>query len=197
MSTTGSLASTIGYENPFRYRGYVNDNETGLYYCQSRYYDPVTLRYLNADDSSICRRLLVITAEDIGLAYPQGIVVTKTCVDAALQLGFPEARIPLSEAVILLATAPKSHSATTPAIEAAVADIQAGKSGDIPIHLKDAHYEGAKKLGRGIKYQYPHSFEGHWVVQQYLPNSIKDAKYYEYGNNKSEQAAILFGFTAY
>jgi putative ATPase len=149
-------------------------------------------RLVEAGDlPSICRRLLVIAAEDIGLAYPQGIVVAKSCIDAALQLGFPEARIPLAEAVILLATAPKSHSAAT-AIDAAMDDIKAGKSGDIPIHLKDAHYEGAKKLGRGIQYKYPHSFDGNWIAQQYLPDTIKDAKYYEHGNNKSEQAAKAY-----
>lgn len=139
------------------------------------------------DLPSICRRLLVIAAEDIGLAYPLGIVVTKACVDAALQLGFPEAQIPLAQAVILLATAPKSNSAVC-AIGEAVSDIKSGKVGDIPAHLKDSHYSGAEKLGRGIEYKYPHDFPGNWVMQQYLPDELKNAKYYRYGDNKNEQA---------
>ena len=143
------------------------------------------------DMQSICRRLLVIAAEDIGLAYPQAISVVKSCVDAALQLGFPEARIPLAEAVILLATSPKSNSAIN-AIDAALSDIEKTDTGDIPAHLKDAHYGGAKKMGRGVEYQYPHSFENHYVHQQYLPDNIKDATYYEYGDNKTEMTAKLY-----
>ncbi len=145
-------------------------------------------RLLSAGDlPSACRRLLVTAAEDVGLAYPMAVVITKACVDSALQLGLPEAQIPLSEAVILLATAPKSNSAVN-AVGAAMADIQNGKSGDIPDHLKDSHYAGAKKLGRGLTYQYPHSFKNHYVKQQYLPDAIKDVRYYEYGGNKLEQA---------
>lgn len=140
------------------------------------------------DLQSICRRLLVIAAEDIGLAYPQAITIVKSCVDAALQLGFPEARIPLAEAVILLATAPKSNSAVN-AIDAAIADIETKDTGDIPAHLKDSHYGGAKKLGHGLDYKYPHAFPMHYVKQQYLPDNIRDAKYYEYGENKQEMAA--------
>lgn len=140
------------------------------------------------DLQSICRRLLVISAEDIGLAYPQAITVVKSCVDAALQLGFPEARIPLAEAVILLATAPKSNSAVC-AVDAAISDIENKDTGDIPPHLKDAHYGGAKKLGRGIDYKYPHSYPMHYVHQQYLPDNIRNTKYYEYGDNKAEMAA--------
>jgi len=149
-------------------------------------------RLVSAEDiQSICRRLLVIAAEDIGLAYPQAITIVKSCVDSALQLGFPEARIPLAEAVILLATAPKSNSAIN-AIDAALADLSNKDSGDIPVHLKDAHYGGAKKMGRGTQYQYPHSFPDHYVKQQYLPDNIKDTVYYEYGDNKSENAAKLY-----
>lgn len=145
-------------------------------------------RLLSAGDlPSACRRLLVTAAEDIGLAYPMAVVIAKACVDSALQLGLPEAQIPLSEAVILLATAPKSNSAVN-AVGAAMADIENGKSGDIPDHLKDSHYAGAKKLGRGLTYQYPHSFKNHYVKQQYLPDAIKDVRYYEYGENKLEQA---------
>ena len=144
-------------------------------------------RLVEAGDlQSICRRILVMAAEDIGLAYPNAIVITKACVDAALQLGFPEARIPLAEAVIMLATAPKSNSAIC-AIDEAMHDIRNGKMGDIPPHLKDAHYSGAKKLGHGNDYKYPHAYPNHHVKQQYLPDTIKNRKYYEYGENKLEQ----------
>jgi len=146
-------------------------------------------RLLSGGDlASACRRLLVTAAEDIGLAYPLGVVVAKACVDSALQLGLPEAQIPLSEAVILLATAPKSNSAVG-AIGAAMSDIANGISGDIPAHLKDAHYSGAAKLGRGLTYKYPHTFPDHYVSQQYLPDEIKDRRYYEFGPNKLEQTS--------
>jgi len=146
-------------------------------------------RLLTAGDLlSPCRRLLVIAAEDIGLAYPQAISIVKACVDSATQLGLPEARIPLAEAAILLATAPKSNSAIC-GIDAAMNDIKTGKSGDIPAHLKDTHYSGAEKMGRGLTYKYPHSYPNHYTPQQYLPDEIKDAQYYEYGDNKTEQAA--------
>ena len=138
------------------------------------------------DLQSICRRILVMAAEDIGLAYPQAIVVTKACVDSALQLGFPEAQIPLAEAVVFLATAPKSNSSNE-AIGMALEDIKTGNVGEIPDHLKDAHYSGAAKMGRGLTYKYPHAFENHYVKQQYLPDKIRDRKYYVYGNNKTEQ----------
>ena len=143
------------------------------------------------DMPSICRRLLVIAAEDIGLAYPQAISITKACVDSALQLGFPEARIPLAEAVILLATAPKSNSGIC-AIDAAIERIRSGEYGDIPDTLKDSHYGGAQKMGHGIGYQYAHSYPNHWVKQQYLPDKIKNDVYYEYGDNKTEQAAKAY-----
>lgn len=144
-------------------------------------------RLLEAGDlPSACRRILVTASEDIGLAYPQAISIVKSCIDAALQLGLPEARIPLAEAVILLATAPKSNSAAA-AIDAAMADIRRGGYGDIPAHLKDAHYAGAAKLGRGA-YVYPHPYPNHWVAQQYLPDAIQDAVYYQYGENRTEQA---------
>ncbi len=145
-------------------------------------------RLLEAGDMlSACRRLLVIASEDVGLAYPMAVTVTKSCVDSALQLGLPEARIPLSEAAIFLATAPKSNSAIC-AVDAALSDIRSGKGGEIPSHLRDAHYKGAEKLGRGLTYKYPHSYEHHWVKQQYLPDELKDKKYYEYGENKIESA---------
>lgn len=140
------------------------------------------------DLQSICRRLLVIASEDIGLAYPQAAAIVKACVDSALQLGFPEARIPLAEAVILLATAPKSNSAIM-AIDSAMADIENMDVGEIPEHLKDSHYSGAKNFGRGIEYKYPHLFANNYIKQQYLPDNIKNKVYYKYGNNKTEKAA--------
>ena len=145
-------------------------------------------RLLSAGDLlSPCRRLLVIAAEDIGLAYPQAIVVTKACVDAALQVGLPEARLPLAEAAILLATAPKSNSAHD-AIIAAMADIEAGKVGQIPRHLQNVHADSAG-TGKAEVYKYPHSYPNHYVKQRYLPESLGDTTYYEYGENKTEQAA--------
>ncbi len=137
---------------------------------------------------SICRRLMVIAAEDIGLAYPMAAVITKSCVDSALQLGFPEARIPLSEAVLMLSTAPKSNSAIC-AIDAAMADIDTKDISDIPPHIKDAHYSGAEKLERGLEYKYPHNYENNYVEQQYLPDTIKNSVYYVPGMNKMEQTA--------
>ena len=134
----------------------------------------------------ICRRLMVIAAEDVGLAYPQAIAITKACVDCALQLGLPEARIPLCEAVLLLATAPKTNTAIM-SIDAALHDINTMDTGDVPKHLKDAHYGGAKKLGRGLTYQYPHDFPNNYVAQEYLPENIRRKKYYHPGSNKNEQ----------
>lgn len=136
---------------------------------------------------SPCRRLLVIAAEDIGLAYPQAIVVTKACVDAALQIGLPEARLPLAEAAILLATAPKSNSAHD-AIIAAMADIQKGAVGEIPRHLKNVHADSAGEENIPA-YKYPHHFPHHYVSQRYLPLDMADKTYYKYGDNKTEQAA--------
>ena len=136
---------------------------------------------------SPCRRLLVIAAEDIGLAYPQAIVVTKACVDAALQIGLPEARLPLAEAAVLLATAPKSNSAHD-AIVAAMEDIQNGKMGEIPRHLKNVHADSAG-TGKVPTYKYPHNYPNHYVPQRYLPEELGDTVYYEYGENKTEQAA--------
>lgn len=143
------------------------------------------------DMTTAIRRMLVVAAEDVGLAYPTAISIVKSCVDAALQLGLPEARIPLAEAVIFLATCPKSNSAIN-AIDAAMSDLKKGKCGDVPDHLKDTHYGGAKKLGRGLTYQYPHTYPNHYVKQQYLPDHIQDKTYYEYGTNKIEQAAKAY-----
>lgn len=149
-------------------------------------------RLLEAGDMiSAARRMLVIASEDVGLAYPQCAAIVKACVDSAFQLGLPEARIPLAEAVILMATAPKSNSAIR-GIDAALADVRAGRTGDIPAHLKDAHYGGAAKLGRGLTYRFPHDYPGHWVEQRYLPDALAGAVYYEFGPNKTEQAARAY-----
>ncbi|WP_203361650.1 replication-associated recombination protein A [Bacillus sp. REN10] len=136
-------------------------------------------RLIEAGDlPSISRRLLVIAYEDIGLASPQAGPRTLAAIQTAEKIGFPEARIPLASAVIELCLSPKSNSAIS-AIDAAIADVRAGKSGEVPNHLKDAHYQGAKEMGRGLDYQYPHDFESGWVKQQYLPNTIKNKRYYE------------------
>ena len=149
-------------------------------------------RLIHAGDLiAICRRLLAVASEDVALAYPQAVVITKACVDSAIQLGFPEAKLPLAQAATLLALAPKSNS-TYNAINAALADLEKGNVGDIPLHLKDAHYSGASKLGRGIDYQYPHTFEHHYVAQQYLPDILKDRRYYEPANNKTEQSFATY-----
>ena len=145
-------------------------------------------RFLEAGDIlSPCRRLLCIATEDIGLAYPQIIPIVKACVDTALQLGMPEARLPLADAVILMATAPKSNSGML-AIDKALADVRAGRTGPVPRHLQNVHADGTG-FEREQGYLYAHDFPNHWVRQQYLPDALKAVKYYEYGENKTEQAA--------
>ena len=149
-------------------------------------------RLIEAGDIiSLCRRMLCIASEDVGLAYPMAIVVTKACVDSALQLGLPEARIPLAEAIILLATAPKSNSAEA-AIDAAIADVRSCDALDFPRHLQNVHYDGEGAKIKGQHYLYPHNFPNHYVSQQYLPDALKDRVYYEFGDNKQEQAALLY-----
>ncbi|MGE6751939.1 replication-associated recombination protein A [Rossellomorea sp. NPDC071047] len=146
-------------------------------------------RLVEAGDlPSIARRLLVIAYEDIGLANPQAGPRTLAAVETAEKIGFPEARIPLANAIIELCLSPKSNSAIT-AIDLALGDIRKGKSGEVPDHLKDAHYQGAKELGRGIEYKYPHSYESGWVPQTYLPDKLKNAQYYTpKSTGKFEQA---------
>ena len=143
------------------------------------------------DLKSICRRLLVIASEDIGLAYPNAITIVKSCVDAALQVGFPECSLNLAQAVLVLATAPKSNSAGT-AIFKALEDIRTKEVGQIPPSMRDAHYSGSAKLGHGVDYKYPHDYPNHYVPQQYLPDDLKYARYYEYGDNKTEQTAKYY-----
>ena len=134
-----------------------------------------------------CRRLMVIAAEDVGLAYPMILPIVKSCVDMALMLGMPEARIPLGDAAVLMATSPKSNTGHV-ALDSALEDVRKGLGGDFPRHLQNMHAD-TYTMEREQGYLYPHNFPNRWVKQQYLPDALKDAKYYEYGNNKTEQAA--------
>ena len=145
-------------------------------------------RLLEAGDlPSACRRLMVCACEDVGLAWPQIIPIVKAAVDIANAVGLPEARLPLADAVVLVATAPKSNSAHD-GINAAIADIQSGRTGPIPRQLQNKHYDGADAKVKGQHYIYPHDYPNHWVEQQYLPDAIKDRRYYQPGDNKNEQA---------
>ena len=134
-----------------------------------------------------CRRLLCSASEDVGMAYPNIIPIVKACVDSALQLGLPEARLPLANAAILIATAPKSNAACL-AIDSAIFDIHQGKGINVPRSLQNTHYDGEDAKVKGQNYKYPHNYSHHWVKQQYLPDDIKDSKYYIYQDNKFEQA---------
>ena len=145
-------------------------------------------RLLEAGDLiGACRRILCSASEDIGLAYPMAVPIVKACVDSALQLGLPEARLHLAEACIFLATCPKSNSGVM-AIDSAIADVRAGHVGSFPRELQNVHADGTG-FEREQGYKYPHDYPGHWVKQQYLPDDLKDRVYYEYGDNKIEQAA--------
>ena len=149
-------------------------------------------RLLEAGDLvSACRRLMVCACEDVGLAYPQIIPIVKAAVDAANMLGLPEARIPLADAVVLVATSPKSNSAYN-GINAAMADVQKGRTGPVPRQLQNVHCDGEDNPNKGQFYIYPHSYRNHWAPQQYLPDAIKDAVYYEFGDNRTEQAARAY-----
>ncbi len=155
-----------------------SDPDAAIYYLA---------RLLAAGDlPSACRRLMVCANEDVGLAYPQIIPIVKAAVDTAMSVGLPEARLPLANAVILVATSPKSVSAHD-AINAAMADVEAGIGGDIPRHLQNKHFDGEDAEIKGQNYLYPHSYPMHYVNQQYLPDNIKNKKYYEFGDNKNEQ----------
>lgn len=145
-------------------------------------------RLLQAGDlASACRRLMVCANEDVGLAYPQIIPIVKSAVDTAQALGLPEARIPLANAVVLVAISPKSNSAYN-AINSAFEDVSMGNTGPIPRQLQNKHFDSAEVENKGQFYQYPHDFKNHYVAQQYLPDKIKNRKYYIYGNNKNEQS---------
>ncbi len=141
----------------------------------------------SGDIIAVSRRLLCSVNEDVGLAYPQLIPIVKSCVDTALQLGMPEAKLPLSNATILIATAPKSNSAYM-AYAKALQDVQMGKGIGVPRQLQNTHFDGEDNANKGQHYKYPHDYPNHYVEQQYLPDDIKDAKYYVYGKNKFEQA---------
>ena len=156
-----------------------SDPDAGLHYLA---------RLIEAGDLiSACRRILCACCEDIGLAYPQAIPIVKACVDTALQLGLPEARLPLADAVILLCTAPKSNSGVL-GIDAALADVRAGRTGDYPRHLQNVHADSSGQE-REQGYRYPHDYPHHYVAQQYLPDELVGRTYYRYGENKTEQAA--------
>ncbi len=156
-----------------------SDPDAAIYYLA---------RLLAAGDlPSACRRLLVCANEDVGLAYPQIIPIVKAAVDTAMTVGLPEARLPLANAVILVATSPKSVSAHD-AINAAMSDVERGIGGDIPRHLQNKHFDGEDAEVKGQNYLYPHSYPMHYVNQQYLPDNIKNKKYYNFGDNKNEQA---------
>ena len=139
---------------------------------------------------SACRRLMVIAAEDVGLAYPMIIPIVKSCVDMALMLGMPEARIPLGDAAVLMATSPKSNTGHI-ALDTALADVRKGITGDFPRHLQNMHAD-TYTMERDQGYLYPHNYPGNWVDQQYLPDALKNTRYYHYGENKMEQAAKLY-----
>ncbi|MBO7319502.1 MAG: replication-associated recombination protein A [Clostridia bacterium] len=146
-------------------------------------------RLLEAGDlPSATRRLMVCAAEDVGLAYPMIIPIVKSAVDMALMVGLPEARIPLADAVVLVCNSPKSNSAYL-AYDAAASDIRMGKSGPIPRQLQNMHFDGEDNNNKGQFYQYPHDYPYHYVSQQYLPDVLKNKVYYQYGDNKTEQAA--------
>ena len=143
------------------------------------------------DIISLCRRMLCIASEDVGLAYPMAVPIVKACVDSALQLGLPEAKLPIAEAIILMATAPKSNSACM-AIDAALDDLKSCDALDFPRHLQNVHFDGKGAKVVGQHYLYPHDFHNHYVKQQYLPDALKDRIYYHYGENKQEQSAYQY-----
>ena len=144
-------------------------------------------RLVEADDLiSACRRLVVCACEDVGLAYPQIIPIVKSCVDIAMQVGFPEARIPLADAVIMVCLAPKSNSGVN-AISAAQEDVRKGLGQVVPRQLQNVHADGEERDVKGQHYLYPHSYPNHWIYQQYLPDDVKDHVYYQFGENKTEQ----------
>lgn len=145
----------------------------------------------SGDIISLCRRMLCIASEDVGLAYPMAVPIVKACVDSALQLGLPEARLPIAEAVILMATAPKSNSACA-AIDAALSDLRSCDALDFPRHLQNKHCDGAGAKIVGQHYLYPHNYPNHYVKQQYIPDALKDHVYYEFADNKQEQAALQY-----
>ena len=196
---TEQTAETLAQKSALRYdkEGDEHYDIVSAYQKSMRGSDPqAALHYLArlleaGDLPSACRRLLVCASEDVGLAYPQIIPIVKAAVDTALQVGLPEARIPLADAVILVATSPKSNSGAM-AIDAALADVKSGNIGPIPRQLQNKHYDGEGNVQKGQNYLYPHSFPNHWVEQQYLPDVIQNRQYYLPGENKIEQAAAEY-----
>lgn len=194
-----SLAEELSQRSAMRYdrEGDEHYDIVSAYQKSMRGSDPdaaihYLARLLEAGDlPSACRRLMVCACEDVGLAYPQIIPIVKAAVDAALQVGLPEARLCLADVVILVATSPKSNTGHN-AINAAMEDLKAGRSGPIPRTLQNKHFDGEDAEVKGQFYQYPHDFPNRWVDQQYLPDALKDRVYYEYGDNKMEQAAKAY-----
>lgn len=191
LESIGNLTA----KNTFRYDKFGDEHYDILSAFQKsmRGSDPdAALHYLarlleSGDMPSAIRRLLVCACEDVGLAYPSIIPIVKSACDIALQVGMPEAKIPLADAVILVATSPKSNTGDA-AITAALADVQAGNYGRIPRTLQNKHFDGEDAKVKGQFYKYPHDFPNRWVEQQYLPDAIKDKQYYFYGENKTESA---------
>lgn len=196
---TPESVMSLTQKNTFRYDKKGDENYDGMSAFQKsmRGSDPnAALHYLArlleaGDLPSATRRLMVCACEDVGLAYPMIIPIVKAAVDAALQVGLPEARIPLADAVVLVCTAPKSNSAYN-GINAAMEDVQNGNYGRIPRTLQNKHFDGEDNPNKGQFYKYPHDYKNHYVSQQYLPDDIKSRKYYVFGDNKIEQAAKAY-----
>lgn len=196
---TPESVMSLTQKNTFRYdkKGDENYDVMSAFQKSMRGSDPnAALHYLArlleaGDLPSATRRLMVCACEDVGLAYPMIIPIVKAAVDAALQVGLPEARIPLADAVVLVCTAPKSNSAYK-GINAAMEDVQNGNYGRIPRTLQNKHFDGEDNPNNGQFYKYPHDYKNHYVSQQYLPDDIKSRKYYVFGDNKIEQAAKAY-----
>ena len=192
---TAEIASQLVQKSSMRYDkdGDEHYDIVSAYQKSMRGSDPdAALHYLArlleaGDLPSACRRLMVCACEDVGLAYPQLIPIVKSCVDIAQAVGLPEARIPLADAVVMVCNAPKSNSAYV-AIDAALSDVRAGNSGPVPRQLQNKHFDGEDNQNKGQFYIYPHDYPNHYTYQQYLPDAIKDRHYYEFGDNKNEQA---------
>ena len=196
---TPESVMSLTQKNTFRYdkKGDENYDVMSAFQKSMRGSDPnAALHYLArlleaGDLPSATRRLMVCACEDVGLAYPMIIPIVKAAVDAALQVGLPEARIPLADAVVLVCTAPKSNSAYN-GINAAMEDVQNGNYGRIPRTLQNKHFDGEDNPNKGQFYKYPHDYKNHYVSQQYLPDDIKSRKYYVFGDNKIERAAKAY-----
>ena len=198
-TVTLAMAQQVGRRTAMRYDKQGDDHYdiVSAYQKSMRGSDPdAALHYLArlleaGELPSACRRLMVTACEDVGLAWPQIIPIVKAAVDAANMVGLPEAALPLADAVVLVATAPKSNSAHN-AYYAALADVQAGKSGPVPRNLQNKHFDGADAADPGQHYLYAHDYPDHWVAQQYLPDALRGRTYYTFGDNKTEQAAAAY-----